>query len=368
MFTSSKSLQGIVVFLFLMFSVCIVQAQSANTGCNRIDVVFMHDYEPVMKVRAEVVGAIETHFKPQPGIDDVTMSVIGNTARITLRYDHDKLGAENVEAVYLEVKNLMKQGKLPDYVEGPLVGGCGVQFPQGKEAEQFKVFKSLEEALKTPKLVRRLDLHYQKLEELPASIAQLENLEWLRLESNRLVTLPAEICTLKKLKTLNLEKNSLTSIPEGIAKLSSLTTLILEGNELTEIPESIGQLKNLKKLILRNNDLLSLPSSIGNLESLVYLDASYNQLPALPESLGNLDQVGFINLNRNKLKNLPSSIGKMSSLKDLYASSNLLKGVPDSMKKLKNLTGLYLEINLIPTETREEIEKMLPHCTVKFGR
>ena len=39
-------------------------------------------------------------------------------------------------------------------------------------------------------------LHNNQIEEIPASIGELESLEWIRLEYNQLSSLPNEICNL----------------------------------------------------------------------------------------------------------------------------------------------------------------------------
>ena len=58
--------------------------------------------------------------------------------------------------------------------------------------------------------LKELDLHYNKLEEVPGSIGKLTNLEKLNLKSNKLTSLPESIDNLTSLKELNLSSNELS--------------------------------------------------------------------------------------------------------------------------------------------------------------
>ena len=89
-------------------------------------------------------------------------------------------------------------------------------------AQVDKTYTSLEEALKTPDKVFKLDLSSQGLSSLPESIGNLTNLT-----------------------ELDLSKNQLKSLPESIGNLTNLTLLLLGDNKLNSLPESIGNLTNL---------------------------------------------------------------------------------------------------------------------------
>src|SRR5947207_3326629 len=60
----------------------------------------------------------------------------------------------------------------------------------------------------------------------------------------------------------------LGDLPTSIGQLSNLQYLDSAGNRLTSLPDSIGKLARLKKLYLDKNRLASLPSTIGNLLAL----------------------------------------------------------------------------------------------------
>ena len=85
-----------------------------------------------------------------------------------------------------------------------------------------QVFRSLEEALKTPMKVYRLDLKGKDLSELSKEIAELKNLQILDVSSNILTTLPKEIGGLENLQELNLSGNKLTALPSEIGELKKL--------------------------------------------------------------------------------------------------------------------------------------------------
>ena len=67
-----------------------------------------------------------------------------------------------------------------------------------------------------------LSLHRCELTELPPKIAQLQNLQVLRLDFNQLRALPPEIAQLQNLQVLSLRFNQLRTLPSEIAQLQNL--------------------------------------------------------------------------------------------------------------------------------------------------
>ncbi|MFT5779401.1 MAG: hypothetical protein ACI837_002359 [Crocinitomicaceae bacterium] len=354
------------LFLTNIFNSLATNVSYDEDPCNRIQIEFLHDFEMVGKVREEVAAPVEEYFKKKAEIENVSISVMGNFAIINLSYKHDHVTLETVQEVYKEVQHLMSKGKIPKYVEGPFIRGCGISLPAGGRGDKGKVYKSLEEALKTPDKVYMLDIAYPPISELPESIGLLKNLVWLELNDNNLVSLPDAICELKDLKVLNLSDNKLRSLPVNFGNLTNLTTLILEDNMLKALPESMKRLSKLEKLNIRGNKFAELPDLIGAFKSLTFIDLARNELTTFPGSIGKLKQLNFLNACSNNLEILPREMGELKSLATIYLSDNELSELPESMGKLSNLTELYMEAGRTSEEDEAQIRKLLPKCEVRF--
>jgi Leucine-rich repeat (LRR) protein len=96
---------------------------------------------------------------------------------------------------------------------------------------QKKEFTSLEEALKNPSSVYRLDLSYSGLAEFPMEILQLPNIQSLNLSNNGMMTIPGDIVRLIKLQRLNLATNGLKRLPVEIATMKNLKWLDITQNQ-----------------------------------------------------------------------------------------------------------------------------------------
>ncbi|MGD8762363.1 MAG: P-loop NTPase fold protein [Desulfobacteraceae bacterium] len=191
-----------------------------------------------------------------------------------------------------------------------------------KDKTYREVEKKIDQALQEGET--ELDLSEMLFTELPESIGQLTNLQFLTLEANRLSTLPESVGRMTNLQFLNLDANQLTTLPESIGQLTNLQTLNLYANQLTTLPESIGQLTNLQAFHVGGNQLSTLPESIGQLTNLQALHLPGNKLSTLPESIGQLSNLRTLDLKDNQLTTLPKSITQLENLKDLYIEENPL--------------------------------------------
>ena len=90
-------------------------------------------------------------------------------------------------------------------------------------------------------------------------------------------------------------------IPDSIAKIQSLKYLVLDSNKLTSIPSQIGNLQLLKLLSISYNELTSIPPEIGNLSSLKYL---YLESAFCPKSTEIIIPSEFANLHSLKEMNV----------------------------------------------------------------
>merc|ERR1712183_945464 len=82
------------------------------------------------------------------------------------------------------------------------------------------------------------------------------------------------ISNLTSLKVLDIHNNRLKNLPKEIGELHCLQNLNVSNNLLTELPQTIGKLVNLKLLFAKDNKINSLPSSINTMHSLQTLDIS----------------------------------------------------------------------------------------------
>src|SRR4051812_16734426 len=64
-------------------------------------------------------------------------------------------------------------------------------------------------------------------------------------------------------KKLDLSDLNLTELPESLGQLTQLQYLYLQNNRLTALPKSIAQLTQLLGLLVNNNRLTALPEPIG---------------------------------------------------------------------------------------------------------
>lgn len=166
-------------------------------------------------------------------------------------------------------------------------------------------FTSLEEALKNPEKVYRLNLSNQNLILQDIAWSRFTNLTYLSFKNDHLKEIPKEIGNLPHLKILDLSGNDFKILPESIGNLRELEELYLnddkyldidnnmstlshlprlkilhlENNHLKGVPKNIKRLKQLEMLYLNDNDFISFPREVTGLKKLKYLDLKNNQLP-----------------------------------------------------------------------------------------
>ena len=70
--------------------------------------------------------------------------------------------------------------------------------------------------------------------QLPDSVADLKNLEELRLDMNQLTSLSFKMNELTCLKVLTLSDNSMSALPPELAGCKSLTYFNVRGNKIAE--------------------------------------------------------------------------------------------------------------------------------------
>ncbi|CAK7351863.1 unnamed protein product [Dovyalis caffra] len=216
---------------------------------------------------------------------------------------------------------------------------------------------------------------------IPASLAQLPNLQSLSLLANRLTgSIPREIGSIATLESLVLEDNLLGgSLHPDLGNLRSLKRLLLSANNFTgRIPDTFGNLKNLTDFRIDGSELSGkIPDFIGNWTNIERLDLQGTSMEgpipptiSLLKNLTNLrisDLKGssptFPNLqamtnmktlilrNCSMTASIPEYIGNMAELDTLDLSFNKLTGqIPDPLESLTKLRFMFLNDNLLTGE------------------
>ena len=169
-----------------------------------------------------------------------------------------------------------------------------------------KEYKNLEDALRNPNRVYRLNLSNQSLNPYSDSIwSKFTNLEYLSLKNNHLKEIPAGIGELKNLKILDLSNNDFRVLPTSFSRLENLKEIYLNDEKAMDINQSLGTIKDLPKLKilhLENDNLESIPKSLLYLTHLEALYLNNNRLNKLPIELKELKKLNFVDLHDNPIR------------------------------------------------------------------
>ncbi|CAL9088930.1 unnamed protein product [Musa acuminata var. zebrina] len=216
--------------------------------------------------------------------------------------------------------------------------------------------------------LKHLDLRNNISRQIPKTIGNLTNLEYLNLSYNNISgQIPEIIGNLTNLKYLDLSDNNITgAIPMTIGDLINLESLRLWGNKISgQIPEIIGNLTNLKYLDLSDNNITgAIPMAIGDLINLESLILWENKISGqIPETIGNLQNIRLLYLSDNFFSGqIPETFNRLYNLQMLYVSRNhLTKLVSGTLNKLCNLSSIDLSFNPIGGELTDLIDA-LPDC------
>jgi len=168
-----------------------------------------------------------------------------------------------------------------------------------------KEYSSLEEALKNPKNVYRLDLSNQNLELSDSIWSSFTNLQYLSLKNDHLKQIPKGIGYLKNLQVLDLSGNDFKTLPSTFSNLTNLQELFLNDDKYFNFKKSIpilSALPNLKSLHIENDGLKSLPKSMYKLSRLESLYLNDNQFKRIPIELKGLKNLQFLDFHNNKFR------------------------------------------------------------------
>ncbi len=205
--------------------------------------------------------------------------------------------------------------------------------------------------------LQKLDLGLNKLTNVQFDFGKLKSLQELLLDFNQdLSSLPAGITSLKSLQRLELSGDFI--LPKAMSKLTSLTQLTLDGQPSYDRPKyqsklttleslaSVAPLTGLEELKISFCEAESIPPYITSMTRLKTLDLSFSRLTSIPDAIGGLKLLDTLSLSSNKLVSV-DPIGNLPSLFSLFLGSNQLTTLPESFTKLKGLDYLDFSNNPI---------------------
>nr|XP_029488922.1 volume-regulated anion channel subunit LRRC8C-like isoform X1 [Oncorhynchus nerka] len=206
-----------------------------------------------------------------------------------------------------------------------------------------------------------LRVKFDDSRELPHWLYHLRNLEELYLigslspDASKNVVLES-LRELKNLKTLSLKSN-FTKIPQSIVDVSSHLQKLYVYNDGTKLVmlNNLKKMVNLTELELVHCDLERIPHAVFSLTNLQELDLKENNLRSIEEivSCQHLHKLTCLKLWHNSICYIPEHIKKLGSLERLYFSHNKIEILPSHLflcNKLRYLDLSNNDIRFIPPE------------------
>lgn len=174
----------------------------------------------------------------------------------------------------------------------------------GQSEDKSKEFTKINEALKNPEKVYRLNLSNQEIKWSTIDWSKFKNLEYINLKNDHLKEIPVGLTKIKSLKTIDLSGNDFKKLPESFSNLINLEEVYLNDEKNIDLPktlEVLAKLPNLKSLHLENDNLSSLPSEMLLFKNLEFLYLNENKFIEIP-ILEPLNHLKFLDLSNNKIK------------------------------------------------------------------
>eukprot|EP00942_MAST-04A_sp_MAST-4A-sp1_P003239 g3239.t1 len=187
-----------------------------------------------------------------------------------------------------------------------------------------------------------LDLSYNELTEVPESLGNM-GINKLILENNKLNELPDSVWENNNLFFMELDNNNISKISTSIQNAVSLSRIYISNNSLIELPPEIFKL-SIVTLMVDGNNIDHIPDNIGSMKSLTYLRLNNNRnIPRLPATFGNLISIYSIDIRNNSIEFLPEELTKLKKLKYIYLHNNpICKNgwLDDTSEEMKNLVDV----------------------------
>src|ERR1041385_6093379 len=181
---------------------------------------------------------------------------------------------------------------------------------------------------------------------LPRSYGRFRNLEVLQLPRNNMMKFP-NLSGCDKLVRLDLNFNAIKVIPASIGERRTLKSLIVNNNQVEKIEPGIEKLSDLEDLSLYKNNLQGIPSMLYTMTSLHMVDLYGNHIPFLSPQVANWKKLEIFYIANNDLRELPEEIGQLTNLRELYIHHNTLSKLPASIGNLASLSILRMNNNLM---------------------
>jgi|GEM_PF-3853475 len=217
-----------------------------------------------------------------------------------------------------------------------------------RDAASDKDWDKLFLALSRISSIREIELTFNEIGQVPASISAFKNLQTLTIWGSPGLDYAAlfrNLAGLSKLSALELNSNSFSTVPAEIKELGHLERFSITDNEAVDyadLMEKLSALPLLKSLSLEVNAITQLPPNIIKLKSLTKLNISNNYISGFPEKM-------------QELKNLDS----------LQADGNLFVNYVDEYNKLKGLNISYLSVDGgLSEEEKAALLKLFPRVKV----
>jgi hypothetical protein len=201
--------------------------------------------------------------------------------------------------------------------------------------------KSLPEEFSRLQKLKIVFFSNNQFEELPSVLSQCPNLSMVGFKSNRIRTIAPDFLP-PTVRWLILTDNQIEQLPASLGRLTQLQKLMLAGNQLRSLPEEMAACQNLELIRLSANQLTTLPSWLFALPRLSWLAYSGNPFCKSTSSMStNLSGIDWADLT------IQNTLGEGASgviSKGVWAGAG--KGVEVAVKVFKgNVTsdGLPLD-------------------------
>jgi Leucine-rich repeat (LRR) protein len=214
-----------------------------------------------------------------------------------------------------------------------------------------------------------LDLSYNALNDLPATIGCLTKLQTCILNSNALQFIPKSFADLPNVTHLTLGRNmvclfpkqlqgmkhslshlrindcSIQKIPTWIRLMKAITEIFMDGTTISDIPDLFFELTALTTVSAERNRLDVLNPRVGKLSNLTHLSLSTNVIREIPLTLYNCTKLIHLALDSNNLCAVQRFVSRLAGLHELWLHRNQLTTLPRTICMLTNLVVLSVAFN-----------------------